>query len=497
VQRCVRCPDCILCDFEFKGFREDHEPAIREPPWPEEYRGKPYTQEGWTAFDTNLEPTLPPNTPSLVLSLGSPVENRDSSGNEVAILARNVFGCPFGAVCRDELEYRNATDNHQMCEPGYDSQHGLCAACVAGWAANEKGCTLCENVGATMGGVLGALCIVLFALAVRKERKRRRERILGNVQVQSTAAKNLAVLARVLPALMGDVRVFIGVYQTLTNMGTTLAVEFPENVEVAIDAMKELVNIDLFSFGAVSCVVSGSFYTKLWLSLLVPAGIELGIYLKYDAELKKQGLNNLPDTDDRDKVRSYLSELHNKRRIAAAKARNAKGGGFFSRFKRGTVDAAAAEEAAEEYHQRAFESNRELRRIFRKLDKKAELQQATIGWSFFVIFLAYPAVTNKIFALFYCYEIDANTAFLMTDYSVDCRTRTYYFHYIVCAVLVIFIPVGIPVYFYRLVNAARTDIIDNHGPHHLENLYLLRTTLGKIPRYEQHKCKQNLSRRLY
>jgi multisubunit Na+/H+ antiporter MnhB subunit len=348
-----------------------------------------------------------------------------------------------------------------------------------------------------MGGVFGALCIVLFALAVRKERKRRRERILGNVQVQSTAAKNLAVLARVLPALMGDVRVFIGVYQTLTNMGTTLAVEFPENVEVAIDAMKELVNIDLFSFGAVSCVVSGSFYTKLWLSLLLPAGIELGIYLKYDAELKKQGLNNLPDTDDRDKVRSHLSELHNKRRIAAAKARNAKGGGFFSKFKRGTVDAALAEEDAEEHQQRAFENDRELRRLFRKLDKKAELQQATIGWSFFVIFLAYPAVTNKIFALFYCYEIDANTAFLMTDYSVDCRTWTYYFHYFVCAVFVIFIPVGIPVYFYRLVNAARTDIIDNHGPHHLENLYLLRTTLGKIPRYEQHKCKQNLSRRLY
>ena len=187
---------------------------------------------------------------------------------------------------------------------------------------------------------------------------------------------------------MGDVRVFIGVYQTLTNMGTTLAVTFPENVEVAIDAMKELVNIDIFSFGAVSCVVSGSFYTKLWMSLMLPVGIEVAIYLKYQSELERRGLTKLPDSDDEEKVRSHLSALHNKRRIAASKARDEQGGGFFSKFKKGSADVAVAEEEAEEHHQRAFEDDRKLRKLFRKLDQKAELQQATIGWSFFVVFLA-------------------------------------------------------------------------------------------------------------
>ena len=77
----------------------------------------------------------------------------------------------------------------------------------------------------------------------------------------------------------------------------------------------------------------------------------------------------------------------------------------------------------------------------------------------------------QIFALFYCYEIDERTAFLMADYSVDCRTFTYYFHYMVCAFLVVCIPVGIPVYFYHLVSTAKADILENKGPHHLENLY--------------------------
>lgn len=475
VQRCVRCPACTVCDFEYKGFTEAGEPAIREPPWPEEYRGKPYIQEGWAAYDTDVAPPgakLPRNTPALSLSIGSPLVGFvGSDGEDRMITARNVFGCPFGTVCRDELEYRNTTGEQRLCKTGYDSQHGLCATCELGWAANKKGCKFCENVGATFGAIFAAFCLILIMLAVRKERKRRKERILGNIQTRSAIAKNLQVLARVIPALMGDVRVFIGVYQTLTNMGTTLAVEFPEDVEVAIDAIKELVNIDIFSFGAVSCIVSGSFYTKLWLSLLLPAGIELGIYAKYDAELDKHGLKNLPGGKDEATVRSHLSELHNKRRIAAAKARSAQGGGFLSRFKRGALDVVMAEEDAENHHQRAFEEDRKLRKLYRKLDRKAEMEQTAIGWAFFVIFLSYPAVTNKIFALFYCYEMDAATAFLMSDYSVDCTTWIYYVHYWICAVLVVVIPVGIPMFFYHLISKAKADILENKGPHHLENLY--------------------------
>jgi hypothetical protein len=391
VQRCVKCPGCVVCDFEYKGIIEEGEdrgePAQRVPPWPEEYRGQPYTQEGWAVYDTGLlgQPSLPPKTSALSLTRGTPIDN---PGKDETILARNVFKCPFGTVCRDELEYRNTTGEQRLCEIGYDSKQGLCATCEAGWAASKKGCKLCENVGATFGAMFGVVLLVLLLLAIRKERKRRRERILGNVQTQSAIARNLSVLARVLPALMGDVRVFIGVYQTLTNMGTTLAVTFPENVEVAIDAMKELVNIDIFSFGAVSCVVSGSFYTKLWMSLLLPVGIEVAIYLKYQSELERRGLTKLPDSDDEEKVRSHLSALHNKRRIAASKARDEQGGGFFSKFKKGSADVAVAEEEAEEHHQRAFEDDRKLRKLFRKLDQKAELQQATIGWSFFVVFLA-------------------------------------------------------------------------------------------------------------
>ena len=191
----------------------------------------------------------------------------------------------------------------------YDTTQGLCATCELGWAASKKGCKFCENVGATFGVMFGGIVLVLLLVAVQKERKRRRARILGNVATQSALAKNLKILARVLPALMGDVRVFIGVYQTLTNMGTTLAVTFPENVEVAIDAMKELVNIDIFSFGAVSCVVSSNYYAKLWMALLTPVAIEVAIYLTYESNLEKKGLNKLPENTEESAVRSHLVRM--------------------------------------------------------------------------------------------------------------------------------------------------------------------------------------------
>lgn len=117
VQRCMKCPGCVSCDFEYKGVDEKGEPAKREPPWPEDYRGKPYTQVGWAVYDPiGVPATLEPGVSALALTRGGMVDN---PGVEGEILARNVFACPFNTVCQDELEYRNFTKDHRLCTVGY------------------------------------------------------------------------------------------------------------------------------------------------------------------------------------------------------------------------------------------------------------------------------------------------------------------------------------------------------------------------------------------
>eukprot|EP01043_Picozoa_sp_COSAG02_P085721 COSAG02_NODE_23313_length_722_cov_1.494382_1_plen_230_part_10 len=80
-------------------------------------------------------------------------------------------------------------------------------------------------------------------------------------------------------------------------------------------------------------------------------------------------------------------------------------------------------------------------------------------------------MTNKIFGLFMCYELDEDTSFMQHDFSISCKTGLYTLHTWICALMIFLVPLGIPFYFYREILSARSDILRGQGPHHLENLY--------------------------
>ena len=69
-----------------------------------------------------------------------------------------------------------------------------------------------------IGGFVGF--VFLYALFKHAKKKWKEHRL--NVKTASALSQYISVVGRVLPSLMGDIRVFIGVYQTLTNMGPTL-----------------------------------------------------------------------------------------------------------------------------------------------------------------------------------------------------------------------------------------------------------------------------------
>ena len=243
--------------------------------------------------------------------------------------------------------------------------------------------------------------------------------------------------------------------------------------------IRHLVNVDVFSFGSVGCVIGSSYYVKLWLSISLPVCLEYVVYLVYRRQLGKEGLDFLKDPDQASvpllfTVQSHLSEVHRKMRLAKESARrdwvNSGPANMFRRRKGGDAQIVAYETAFDE-HQRAFEMDKNMRKLYRKLARKAELQQTFVGWGFLILFLSYPAVSNKIFAFFYCYEIDDNTAFLMADYAVSCRTWVYQTHTVVCSVLIFIIPIGMPLILGLLIWRAKADIMLDQGPHHLENLY--------------------------
>ena len=279
------------------------------------------------------------------------------------------------------------------CEQGYTES--LCSVCASGWAAGKSSCTKCEGMG--MVAVLSLLFIVaaIAAVVVLRRRKKRLERETGAKSVPSQLAQYLQVALRIFPALVGDIKVFIGVYQTLTNMGSTLAITFPPAVETALTLAKEMVNLDLFSFGSVSCLVSSGYYGRLWGSIFVLLMVELAIFTQYRNALRDLGLDHVPDVHT-EQAKKHLDEVHRKRRMAIDAKRNDWIHGLFSRFREGGHHYTNASEEAADAHQRAFELKPEIRAVYRKQERKAAIEQLAVGWAFFFLFLAFPSLTNKV-----------------------------------------------------------------------------------------------------
>jgi hypothetical protein len=630
-RRCVKCPECVDCTAV----------AVDSAPL-EEYRGRPTVKLGWNVLRSRLKQDA-----EVQVSQTPPFSGGSGQESVLTVLEapRHIFGCPFDnklsnamrtsleegsgmeaivdgneifrSVCKAERLYANQSNyqggelshnpNITFCEEGFAGP--LCSVCDEGYTRSSKeGCRPCAD--ATENAMTGLIVIGAFfvLLCLKKCCKR---------SVFHKVEDYFRVGALVMPSLVGDIRVFISVYQTVGNMSATLSIQWPEEFEEFIEELRSYVSLDLFSLPSVGCLVTGNFYTKLWVQLGIPIIMELLIYIYYKTKYDKLHLGHIPDLERDNIAWSHLSRVHEmERKLKENKTKDWHSFGIFrqarrwdtaeeekslkdikdnafadehendyehllslmtqvidqaeasaaqvdstirdhldkkveldfeeqekkdkinkKRGKKGKKAAADPEEGTGKYvatglsklskeeiwrgevgewgsladdvlgvllddsktdpikqkkelykilgnyrfSEEKFKEfktcatdikrSKQMKKRYKRLAKKAELEQTVFGWAFFVVFLMYPSVTNRIFATFSCYEIDEDNAFMEADYSVPCTDSTYYFHETMCYTLVFIIPLGIPITLGRTIWKARKDIADHKGPHHLENLY--------------------------
>ena len=54
--------------------------------------------------------------------------------------------------------------------------------------------------------------------------------------------RRLGIIYDVVPAVATDVKIFVGIYQKLSNLGPTLGVQFPSTLETAVASMASFVS---------------------------------------------------------------------------------------------------------------------------------------------------------------------------------------------------------------------------------------------------------------
>eukprot|EP01043_Picozoa_sp_COSAG02_P000711 COSAG02_NODE_13_length_57813_cov_14.298276_45_plen_625_part_00 len=362
-RNCVRCPTCVECGEEAASA----------------YRGRPTVKAGWAVLRDEAHLSVEAKA---AMRHAPPFDVREGHQSVLMVMSgrRDVFGCPYDekilaahaasqlillvdeneasrSVCKAELRYANQS-TYQSGEPTYNPNITLCergfvgpvcSACTEGYTrSTSEGCTPCADAteNATQNAITGFIAIGLIFFLVCLI-------CICERSVFHKMKNYFRVVALVLPKLVGDIRVFISVYQVVGSMEDTLAMKWPGAFEGFMRQMRGYVSFDVFALPSVGCIVTHNFYTKLWMQLGIPAIMELLMYIYYTSKYSALNLGHIPDLE-RDKVAwSYLSRVHGmERKLKESKTNDWHSFGIFRQARR--WDTAEEEKHVQEIKENAF-----------------------------------------------------------------------------------------------------------------------------------------------
>ena len=185
---------------------------------------------------------------------------------------RVVFECPVDkSACPGEVQNATAA----ACEYGYTGV--LCTTCNKTHSMKSAKCVKCEGwtVLQIAVGVLLAVAPVALILLIRRRLK------------ENNGSKTTTLLAELVPDLVKDFKVFIGLYQVLCSMGVTMEITYPSIVEYWIGAVRSVANFDVFALPGLACVIGSSVIGKFWVSALLPPGIGLVFGIQFLLQVRR------------------------------------------------------------------------------------------------------------------------------------------------------------------------------------------------------------------
>ena len=209
----------------------------------------------------------------------------------------NVFRCPLENAC---------PGGGQGCAVGYTGS--LCGVCDAGYDRVHRSCKLCTDTGIYAAIFLFVLLAVGSATWIMWQRHREHAALQSSavgpglraqltahnplhgdgeaVQPQaSNQASNQAMkVASLYRVLYHPGRIMVSFFQVVTQIGPVLHVDFPENMQWLLDALRPLA-ADLQSLLQIKCLSEFGFY-GVWLikTLVVPTALVGGVLLLYIRE---------------------------------------------------------------------------------------------------------------------------------------------------------------------------------------------------------------------
>jgi len=248
--------------------------------------------------------------------------------------------------------------------------------------------------------------------------------------------------------------------QIVTNLAAVLSISLPTVFGDFIELVASWFRFDIVDLFDLGCLSSGSYVSSLVanIALVVIISISVGLVYLWDARrsdhedfgvddgdgLHRRHLKELFDQFDADGKGITATEMCDVVRKINPEADDEQAQQLFDKADSdggGSIDFGEFEAAVNQHGDGVLDGG--LQALVKRV-ARANIRDAAAGRLFLLVFLLYPALTNKIFEGFICRSIGDNASVLHVDYSVECESQTYTLIWLSCAVLVVLWPIGLP-----------------------------------------------------
>jgi hypothetical protein len=441
----------------------------------------------------------------------------DCHGNDLditpgwSVIARKEYVTVLGCKVEDACPAASFVEGQAVnCTQGYRGK--LCGECDENYEAKADGtCTACKTFSTEMkvAVVFGILLVIFLAVNLGKW-----------IRYFDAAVAVLELINELELKAIG--KIMVSALQILGNLAAVLGVTFPESFVAFLSTFTFAVSFDItatFSFG---CVMEGQgFYlsslsTNIGMVILVCVLVWLNffwgsikVHRELTAEALEQVMREFFTKVDRDgdgiemhELRKLVLQLDSDTSIElideAFIAADTDAGGtitfdeFYAALGHTRPDdlSDSFDEGVEFGNPVMQDDQLNPRRTSASIEtekrdgdgdasplgkssgldfnhivtksRQASVKASAMGRVFLLVFLLYPALTNKIFEGFACRDLGHGVEVLDVDYTIDCESEWYVWQLRpACAMLLLLWPIGLPSLLFWLMWSARERIMDD------------------------------------
>ena len=347
----------------------------------------------------------------------------------------------------------------------------MCGSCVPGYSGGtHKPCTSCKSHIDTHNPFVLAICFVLgffhwikstyIDAWIDNQKNEHHDDVAegADMVAQALGDADIVNIGSIFEGLKAQIMMTIGNCQVLANATAVLKAAVPKGLTTLLKYLK-YVDLNLFQTFSAVCIPSlSSYHTRFTISLLFPFTLFGVVWLIMKIQLCR--MKPELDIKSRERLKEVFDDCDEDGSGAIERAEIVQlceelVSEFGIQMNSQRLESAMDDMDEDGSGEVDFE---ELCSWWHNTQSEQVIRNTAINRAILLLFFLYPSLTNTVFTMFMCRELDQGQTVHEMDYSIDCNSPGHQAYVLFAIVAMVLVPVGIPVFFGFLFYKNRVDL---------------------------------------